>query len=102
MACWRRVRGCRLLQRPRRKTRGPPSAPLAVLTAGVGTNLISNIVQRKYDEATAAHVIEAEVENDPKLRAELDAVLAQVEAVQAAHANLGDNWAVLLRNFWMN
>ena len=76
---------------------GPAIAALTGLTAGVGTNLIANIVQRKYDQQTAAKDIEALAERDPQARDELDALIDQLAVVQAAQASLGDSWSAFLK-----
>jgi hypothetical protein len=54
------------------------------MLAGVGGNLIANRLQRWKDETDAARQLTAEVATEPVLRAELDAVLEQLDAVAQA------------------
>ena len=57
---------------------------LGGVLAGVGGNLIANRLQRWQDETDAARQLTAEVATEPVLRAELDAVLEQLDAVAQA------------------
>ncbi len=72
---------------------GPAVAALAGVLSGVGTNLLSNLVQGAYDEATAPQQAEQEVAEQPDLRAEYQQMLAALDVVAAAQDALGDDWA---------
>jgi len=72
-------------------TPGPAIAALSVLTAGVGSNLVANVIQGAYDKANARR-IEQEVAEQPALRAEYQAVLEGLDVLHAAQAALGKQW----------
>jgi len=72
-------------------TPGPAIAALSVLTAGVGSNLVANVIQGAYDKANARR-IEQEVAEQPTLRAEYEAVLGRLDVLHAAQAALGKQW----------
>lgn len=72
-------------------TPGPAIAALSVLTAGVGSNLVANVIQGAYDKANARR-IEQEVAEQPALRAEYEAVLGGLDVLRAAQAALGEQW----------
>ncbi len=72
-------------------TPGPAIAALSVLTAGVGSNLVANVIQGAYDKANARR-IEQEVAEQPALRAEYEAVLGRLDVLHAAQAALGTQW----------
>jgi formylglycine-generating enzyme required for sulfatase activity len=68
-----------------------PGDGLAVaLTLGsqIGANLVSNIVQRKHDEAKAALYLAEEVAKDKTVRDELDRMLEQLQSAQHAQRGL--------------
>jgi len=72
-------------------TPGPAIAALSVLTAGVGSNLVANVIQGAYDKANARR-IEQEVAEQPTLRAEYEAVLGRLDVLRAAQTALGKQW----------
>ncbi|NMC03343.1 MAG: hypothetical protein GYA30_13335, partial [Chloroflexi bacterium] len=61
-------------------TPGPAIAALSVLTAGVGSNLVANVIQGAYDKANARR-IEQEIAEQPALRAEYEAVLGGLDVL---------------------
>ncbi len=67
---------------------------LMSLTAGLGTNLLSEQIQRWKDEANGepdlAHWLQEHVQSDVALRAEVDQVLEKVEALGLARTALAD------------
>lgn len=72
---------------------GPAVAALAGVLSGVGTNLLSNLVQGVYDRATAPQQAECEVAERPDLRPEYQHLLAELDVIAAAQDALGDGWA---------
>jgi formylglycine-generating enzyme required for sulfatase activity len=72
---------------------GPAVAALAAITSGVGTNLLSNLVQGAYDKARAPQQAEQEVAEQPGLRAEYQRMLAELDVLAVAQQALGDQWA---------
>ncbi|HEC36207.1 MAG TPA: NACHT domain-containing protein, partial [Anaerolineae bacterium] len=71
---------------------GPAVAALAGVLSGVGTNLLSNLVQGAYERATAPQRAEQEVAERPDLRAEYQQMLARLEVLAAAQDALGERW----------
>ncbi len=71
---------------------GPALSVLSVLTAGVGSNLVANVVQGAYDRAAASQQIEQEIAENPGLRAEYEALLSKLDVLGAAQAALGEQW----------
>ncbi|MEW5867675.1 MAG: SUMF1/EgtB/PvdO family nonheme iron enzyme [Chloroflexota bacterium] len=63
-------------------------AVLGGVLASLGTNLLSNRLQSWQDETGAAQDLQAAVEQEPALRAELDAVLEKLEALALAEGHL--------------
>jgi formylglycine-generating enzyme required for sulfatase activity len=63
---------------------------LAVLGSAVGTNLLANMVQNLKDktDVEVAQALQAEVEKTPEIKAELDALLEKLEALQQARQAL--------------
>jgi len=76
---------------------GPAIATLAGITSGVGTNLISEVVQRTYDRARGGDQVADQARQDPQTRAELDAILQATQAMEAAQEALGDRWEEFAR-----
>ena len=72
---------------------GPAVAALAGVLSGVGTTLLSNLVQGAYDEATAPQKAEQELAEQPGLRAEYERILATLDLLAAAQTALGKQWA---------
>ena len=72
---------------------GPAVAALSLATAGVGSNLVSNLVQGAYDRATAPRRAEREVQEDEGLRAEHRRLVQGLDALAAAQEALGERWA---------
>jgi len=72
---------------------GPAVAALAGVLSGVGTNLLSNLVQGVYDRSTVPRRAEQEVAERPDLRAEYQRMLARLEVLAAAQGALGERWA---------
>jgi hypothetical protein len=70
---------------------GPAVAALVGVLSGVGTNLLSNLVQKGYDEAAAAK-IEREIAERPHLRAEHQQLLAGLGVLATAQEALGADW----------
>jgi formylglycine-generating enzyme required for sulfatase activity len=73
---------------------GQAVAALAAITGGVGTNLLSNLVQGTYDKATAPRQAEREVAEQPEVRAEYQQMLTRLDVLAAAQGALDDRWAV--------
>ncbi len=63
-------------------------AVLGGVVAGVGSNLVANVIQGWKDEADGAQKLAAAVENDAALRAEMDAVLEKLDMVVQAQVAL--------------
>ncbi len=61
---------------------------LGVVVAGVGTNLVANMIQSWKDESNGAKEIEHLMKEDPVLRAELDAVLTKLDTLTLAAQEL--------------
>lgn len=59
-------------------------AALGGVTAGVGTNLLANQIQKWRDEKDAAAQLETETQTNAELRRELDAVLEKLDAFAIA------------------
>lgn len=72
---------------------GPAISALSILTAGVGSNLVANLVQGAYDKATAPRRAEQEVAERPDLRAEYQQLLGQLDVLHAAQSALGEQWS---------
>ena len=73
-----------------------PGAAVTALVGvlnGVGTNLLSNLVQGAYDKTTAPKDAEQEVAEQPGLRAEYQQMLQRLGVVAAAQEALGSQWA---------
>lgn len=66
---------------------------LSSLVGGVGANLIAEMIQRTRDEATIGHELEAEITESPELKEALDNLSAELEVMQTAQENLGEQWA---------
>ena len=75
------------------ETPGPAMKTLVELVGSVGGNLIANIVQGVYDQSPAPRQIEREIAEQPELRAEYQQLLTELDALEAAQAALGDQWA---------
>jgi len=71
---------------------GPAVAALVGVLSGVGTNLLSNLVQRACDKATISQV-EQEIAEQPELRAGYEQILNRLEVLAAAREALGERWA---------
>ena len=71
---------------------GPAIAALLGVLGGVGTNLLSNLVQGAYNEVTAPLEAEKEVAERLDLRAEYQRLLAGLDVLGAAQEALGDQW----------
>jgi formylglycine-generating enzyme required for sulfatase activity len=71
---------------------GPAVAALVGVLSGVGTNLLSNLVQRACDKATVSKV-EQEIAEQPELRAGYEQILNRLEVLAAAREALGERWA---------
>jgi len=76
---------------------GPALTGLVGVVAGVGSNLVANVVQGAYDKAAGetatARKVEEEVETAPDLRAEFQQVLGALDVLGLAQAALGEQWA---------
>ena len=72
---------------------GPALTALVGVVAGVGSNLVSNVVQGAYDQATAARKTEEQIVENPDLRAEFQQVLGALDVLGLAQAALGEQWA---------
>lgn len=72
---------------------GQDPGPAVAALSGVGTNLLSNLVQGAYDEATAPQRAEQEIAERPELREEYQQILGALDALGAAQAALGEQWA---------
>ncbi len=72
---------------------GPAVAALVTILSGVGTNLLSNLLQGAYDETTALQDAEQEVAEHPEVRAEYQQMLAGLDVLTAAQGALGEQWA---------
>jgi formylglycine-generating enzyme required for sulfatase activity len=71
---------------------GPALAALSNVVSNVGTNLLSNLAQGAYDEATAPRRAEQEIAERPELREEYQKLLSELNALGAAQAALGEQW----------
>ena len=71
---------------------GPATTALVGITAGIGSNLVANVVQRTYDGARGGEQVTGQARDDPQARAELDAVLQATRALEAAQEALGERW----------
>jgi len=71
---------------------GPAVAALVGVLSGIGTNLLSNLVQRACDKATISQV-EQEIAEQPELRAGYEQILNRLEVLAAAREALGERWA---------
>ncbi|NLF10513.1 MAG: hypothetical protein GX597_01860, partial [Anaerolineaceae bacterium] len=72
---------------------GPAVAALVGVLGGVGTNLLSNLVQGAYDRNAVPRQAEQEIAEGPGLRAEYQQMLAGLGVLAAAQQALGDEWA---------
>jgi predicted NACHT family NTPase len=72
---------------------GPAVAALAALTSGVGSNLLSNLVQGAYERGMVSRKAERELAERPELRAEYEQTLNDLGALESARAALGEDWA---------
>ena len=75
---------------------GPAVTALVGLVSGVGSNLVANLVQGTYDQATAPGQAEREVREDEGLRAEHRQLVEALEAQAAAREALGEAWDAFL------
>jgi len=71
---------------------GPATTALVSITAGVGSNLVANLVQRIYDQTRGGEQVAGQAGEDGQTRAELDAVLQATRALEAAQEGLGEHW----------
>jgi len=71
----------------------PATAALAIVLSNVGTNLLANLAQKDYDEASAARKAEQEINECPHLRLEYQQMLAALDVVTAAQQALGEQWS---------
>jgi len=71
---------------------GPATTALVGITAGLGSNLVANVVQRAYDRARGGEQVAGQAREDPQTRAELDAVLRATRTLEAAQQALGEQW----------
>jgi hypothetical protein len=72
---------------------GRAVAVLAAILSGVGTNLLSNLVQGTYDKTTAPHQVEQEATKQPDMRAEHRQIVEALDVLHAARTALGGEWA---------
>ena len=71
---------------------GPATAALVTITAGIGTNLVANVVQSAYDRARGGEQVADQASENAQTRAELDAVLQATRTLEAAQEALGERW----------
>ena len=75
-------------------TRGPEGwaalGPLFTILSGVGTNLLATMIQNWKDEADATASLQA-AETDPRLRAELDAVMKELDTLVLAQQSMAES-----------
>ena len=71
---------------------GPAMTALVGITAGVGSNLVANVVQNIYDRARGGEQVINQARKDAQIRTELDAVLQATQALEAAQEALGERW----------
>ncbi|MBN1137953.1 MAG: SUMF1/EgtB/PvdO family nonheme iron enzyme [Anaerolineae bacterium] len=71
---------------------GAAVATAAAVVSGVGTNLLSNLVQGTYDRASAPRRAEQEVQENEALRAEHRQIVEALDVIAAAQAALGERW----------
>ncbi len=76
-----------------RQDPGQSVTVLVGLVAGVGSNLVANVVQNRYDRATAPRQVAEEIAEQPELRAEYQQLLDELGVLSAARAALGEEWA---------
>jgi formylglycine-generating enzyme required for sulfatase activity len=72
---------------------GKAAAALVGIAGGVGTNLLSNLLQGKYDKTNAPRQAEQEIAERPELRPEYQQLLNSLDVLAAAQATLGNQWA---------
>jgi formylglycine-generating enzyme required for sulfatase activity len=71
---------------------GSALTTLVGITAGIGSNLVANIVQRAYDNAQGGEQVANQARENPQTHAELDAVIQATHALEAAQKALGKRW----------
>jgi len=76
---------------------GAATTVLVGITAGVGSNLVANVVQNAYDRARGGEQVAGQAHEDARTRAELDAVLRATHALEAAQEALGGRWEEFAR-----
>jgi formylglycine-generating enzyme required for sulfatase activity len=76
---------------------GTATTELVGITAGIGSNLVANVVQGIYDRARGGQQAATQAQEDPQIRAELEAVLNATHALEAAREALGEEWSTFAR-----
>ncbi len=71
---------------------GPAMTALVGITAGLGSNLVANVVQRAYDRARGGEQVTGQAREDAQTRAELDAIIQATRTLEAAQEALGERW----------
>ncbi|RLC74264.1 MAG: hypothetical protein DRI81_14120, partial [Chloroflexi bacterium] len=71
---------------------GPATTALVTVTAGLGSNLVANLVQGIYDRARGGQQVTSQAQENPQTRAELDAILQATRVLEAAQEALGEHW----------
>lgn len=71
---------------------GPAMTALVGITAGIGSNLVANVVQNIYERARGGEQVTGQARKDAQTRAELDAILQATHALEAAQEALGERW----------
>jgi hypothetical protein len=71
---------------------GAAMTALVGITAGVGSNLVANVMQNAYDRARGGEQVTGQARESAQVRAELDAVLRATQVLEAAQEALGERW----------
>jgi formylglycine-generating enzyme required for sulfatase activity/energy-coupling factor transporter ATP-binding protein EcfA2 len=71
---------------------GPAMTALVGVTAGIGSNLVANVVQNIYDRGRGGEQVTGQAREDAQTRAEVDAILQATQALEAAQEALGERW----------
>jgi hypothetical protein len=71
---------------------GAAMTALVSITAGIGSNLVANVVQRGYDRTRGGEQVFGQAWEDAQIHAELDAILSATRAMEAAQEALGERW----------
>jgi len=68
---------------------------LGAMAGSLGTNLLSNLVQKVFDKSLTLGELETLATDDQSVREALDLLISETESVQAAQTALGSTWETL-------